>query len=97
MTGAPFWIQKWEDGQWSAVSELSEEVVWTTEGWIINRNGTTRWDVNWEYLYGELESGTYRIGKNVYKGNRPGEYNHQNYYAVFRIMDIDLGTATIAP
>lgn len=97
MTGAPFWIQKWEDGQWSAVSELSEEIAWTTEGWIINRNDTTRWDVNWEHLYGELESGTYRIGKNVYKGNRPGEYAHQNYYAVFRIMDIDLGTATIAP
>ena len=95
MTGAPYWIEVWNGTQWEMVPAIVEESVWTTEGWLINRNGTTRWDVNWQYLYGELESGTYRIGKNVSKGNRPGEYSHQNFYGVFRIMDIDLGTVVI--
>lgn len=93
MTGAPFWLEVWNGSGWEMVPAIPEETVWTTEGWRINRNDTTRWNVGWEYLYGELESGTYRIGKNVSKGNRPGEYAHQNFYAVFQILDVDPDTA----
>lgn len=95
MTGAPYWLEVWNGSSWEMLPGIPEEMVWTTEGWIINRNDTTHWNVNWGSLYGALESGTYRIGKNVYKGNRPGQYTHQNYYAVFRVFDVDLGTVTV--
>ena len=97
ITGAPFWLEVWDGSRWQMQPALQEETVWTTEGWIINRNDTTQWNVDWSWLYGELDSGVYRIGKNVYKGNRPGEYAHQNYYAEFQIFDVNLGTVTVEP
>ena len=65
------------------------------EGWMVKRDDTTAWRVDWKTLYGELEPGTYRIGKNFSKSNYLDEYESQNYYAIFRIMDISLGTATV--
>jgi len=95
MTGQPYWLEKLEDGVWVEVPTLYEEVVWTMEGWLVNRNDTTSWNVNWSHLYGKLEPGTYRIGKNFSMSNYLDESESQDYYAAFRIMDVSLGTATV--
>ena len=95
ITGQPYWLERLEDGAWAEVPALLEEVVWTMEGWMVNRNDTTSWKVDWSRLYGTLESGTYRIGKPFSMSTYLGEYEDQNYYAMFRIMDVSLGTVTV--
>ena len=95
MTGSRFWLEKLVDGVWETVPTLQEEVVWTTEGWLVSRNDTTTWNVNWTNLYGKLDSGTYRIGKNFSMSNYLADSENQNYYASFRILDVNLGTATV--
>lgn len=95
MTGQPYWLERLEDGAWVEVPALLEEVVWTMEGWGVNRSNNTRWKVDWSRLYGELEPGTYRLGKTFSMSNYLGEWENQKYYAAFRITDISLGTATV--
>ena len=32
----------------------ANDIGWTDEAYIINMNDITEWEVNWEWLYGEL-------------------------------------------
>ena len=86
-TGTPYWLQVWKDGQWQAVEEVPSEYerIWTSEAWIITMDGITQWEVNWEWIYGSLPGGTYRIGKTVLDWREPGAYDEQVYYAQFEI------------
>ena len=61
------------------------EVAWTEEAWIIPMNDIREWKVNWEWLYGDVPSGKYRIGKSItdFRGTR--DYDTAIYYAEFEI------------
>ena len=96
MTGAPYWLERYVDGVWEEVPTLQEEVVWTMEGWLVNRYDTTSWKVNWKNLYGTLESGTYRLGKSFSMSNYLAESEDQNYYAAFVIPGETLENTTEA-
>lgn len=89
MTGQPYWLERWNGTEWEAVPEVAEEVVWTTEGWVVSKNETTSWQVNWEWCYGKLPAGTYRIGKTISNFMGPGVSESQNYYADFEIVEPD--------
>lgn len=86
--GSPYSIDRLSDGgEWVDIETIpsDEEICWTMEAWIIMPNETVRWDVNWSYLYGELEEGSYRIKKMVspesdYKASKA-------YYAYFDVVD----------
>ncbi len=86
-TGSLYWLEVFEDDTWQAVSYLPQEydVAWTAEAWIVSLDDTTEWNVDWEWLYGELPSGTYRIGKFVMDWIEAGHYEEQMYYAEFEI------------
>jgi len=84
MSGRPFVIQVNQDGSWSNVKAIQENIFWTTEGWGITRNGTVRWNENWEWIYGSLAPGHYRIGKTIIDHRGPG-YDDAMYYAEFII------------
>lgn len=87
MTGTPYWLQVWKDGQWKAVEETPSEYerAWTSEAWLITMEGTTEWEVNWEWLYGPLPAGTYRISKAIMDFRGTGDYDERVYYAQFEI------------
>lgn len=61
------------------------EIGWTLEAWIIEKESTTTWDVNWEWLYGELPSGEYRIGKEILNFRGTGDFDTEIVYAEFII------------
>jgi len=87
-TGSPYVIEQAVNGAWLPVdTKLGQDLVWTMEGWIIQPNDTTKWDVNWEFLYGELEPGLYRIQKEIMNFRGPGDYTQKPYYAEFKIVD----------
>lgn len=52
---------------------------------MIYTNGATEWEVNWEYLYGELPAGEYRIAKKINDFRGTGDYDTYTYYAEFTI------------
>ena len=83
-TGSYYVIQRMEEAGWVNVEYLPHEydIAWTTEAWIIPTETATTWEVNWEWLYGELPAGEYRVGKDLSNG-RYGQYENAMMYAEF--------------
>ena len=88
-TGSPFSLEQEVNGAWLPVDTKSGllDWAWTMEGWMIRPDDTTKWDVNWDFLYGELEPGLYRIQKEIMNFRGPGDYTQKLYYAEFAIVD----------
>ena len=89
-TGSLYWLEVLIDNQWIPVEMLpsANDIGWTDEAYIINMNDITEWEVNWEWLYGELPIGRYRIGKEIMDfRNTGGIYDTFNYYADFEIVE----------
>lgn len=61
------------------------DIGWTSEAYIIPKGGSYKTEINWEWLYGELEPGTYRIFKNVMDFRGTGDYDTKEYSAEFVI------------
>lgn len=87
LTGSYYIIEKLEKSQWVAIPYVPQEfdVSWTMEAWAIPKNSTTPWDVNWEWLYGNLSAGQYRIGKEIMNFRDTGDYDTEMVYAAFVI------------
>lgn len=61
------------------------DVAWTAEAYMIQKDGETEMQANWEWLYGTLEPGTYRIFKGVTDFRGPGDFDEKEYYAEFTV------------
>ena len=46
---------------------------------------TTVWEIDWNWLYGELPAGKYRIGKEIMDFRGTGDYDTSIYFAEFEI------------
>lgn len=86
-TGEYYYIESYNDGLWEETETLvpENEIAWNMIAYKINENDEMKLDVNWEYLYGELDNGKYRIGKNIMNLTAPGDYDECMYYAEFEI------------
>ena len=86
-TGSYYIIQKSEKSGWEDVEYLPHEyeIAWDAVAWMIKKEDTTTWDINWEWLYGELPAGEYRIGKEIMNFRGTGDYDTELVYAEFTI------------
>lgn len=88
-TGSFYCIQVERDDKWLDVEMLPSEYerAWTAEAWHIPMNDSIEWEVNWSNLYGELDGGKYRIGKEIMDFIATGDYDTRMYYADFDVED----------
>ena len=63
--GQAFQLLQKVDGEWQPVPTIIEDYGFTEEGYGIPNGGESEMETNWEWLYGELGPGTYRIRKTV--------------------------------
>ena len=86
-TGSFFIVEHLVDDSWVEVEikDPKGEIAWTAEAWMIPLNDTVEWPINWEFLYGELESGDYRIGKEIMNFRGPGDYDKEMVYVEFTV------------
>lgn len=84
-TGSFYVIQKLEEAGWTDLEYLPQEydIAWNSIAYIIQKEGTTTWDVNWKWLYGVLPAGKYRIGKEIMNFRATGDYDVEMLYAEF--------------
>ena len=80
------WIEKW-DGTGYVPMDGSAPAGETIP---IEHFATQRWTVDWSDIYGELESGSYRIGKTFTYTDTDGKQEKLQYYAKFRIFTEDI-------
>ena len=87
-TGSWYILEEWtQEYGWMEVDYLPQEYepVWTQESWMVPMNGSCEWEVNWEWLYGSLPAGKYRIGKNIMDFRGTGNYDNSIYFVEFEI------------
>lgn len=73
--GSYFCLEKKIDGRWYQVSvAIKGNYAFDSIGYNLGAEGDSEWTINWDWLYGSLDAGEYRIVKDVsdYKGT--GEY-----------------------
>lgn len=73
------------EGNWTDVPETPGEKGWHQLAYIIKKNDATKFDINWEWLYGELPKGEYRIQKLLQQYITPEKINKAEYYSYFEI------------
>lgn len=88
MTGAFFRLEKLTADGWRELPTVTD-AIFTTEGWMITKGQTHRWDVNWAWLYGELEPGDYRIFKTITLDETQGSETDWNGGVEFTITEQD--------
>lgn len=86
-TESPYFLEVLMDGEWVEVELLPSEyeLSWTDEAWNISANDSVEWTVDWTRLYGELPTGSYRIGKQIMDFRGTVDYDKKLYYAGFNI------------
>ena len=86
-TGSYYVVQQLKDDLWVDVEFAPQkyDIAWTMEAWMIPKEDTISWDVNWEWLYGKLPAGEYRIGKEIMNFRGTGDYDVEMVYAEFVI------------
>lgn len=86
-TGAAFFIEEYKSGKWSAVPTTPPvgDYAWNSIAYKISKNEITELNVDWEWLYGRLPAGNYRIGKEFMDFRKSGDFDKENYYAYFTI------------
>lgn len=82
ITGSYYRVEK--DGK-ELPYVVEGDVGWTAEAYMIMPEKTSFYEVNWEWLYGELEPGTYVIYKGVMDFRGPGDFDEKEYSAEFII------------
>lgn len=90
LTGSPFNLELLEDGRWVGV--MPESTAWTSIAYMVNRDTTTTWNLNWSQIVGSLAPGHYRVSKTFWGESRnpfhlgeKKESGEQTYYAEFTI------------
>ena len=81
--GAYFWIERKIDGKWKKVKYLHSDLGSTMPSFSVNEDHTLELHCNWDYEYGALENGEYRLIKDYFpKLNRPITENDKKYVIV---------------
>lgn len=61
------------------------DVAWTAEAYMIQKDEEIKMQANWEWLYGTLEPGTYKIYKEVMDFRGPEDFDEMEYSAEFTV------------
>ena len=86
-TGEDYFLEVLTENGWEKVPTVIEEYAWNSIAYMVTLDGITVWDVDWEWLYGKLETGTYRLGKGFMDFRGPGDYDNAVFYAEFEINE----------
>ena len=82
--GDDFAIEVKKDGKWEEAPIVVEgDYGFHDIAYTIPADDTTRRELNWEWLYGELAPGEYRIRKKVMDFRGTGDYDQYEIYAYF--------------
>lgn len=91
--GSWFVLERKDGDQWTALPQLIEEAAFTDEAYPIPAGDAGQdpdgmaesvCQANWEWLYGKIGPGDYRIGKQVIDLRGPGDFDSYTLYACFR-------------
>ena len=69
--GEGYSLQVLNGDAWEDIPVIIDNGAFHDEGYVIPPEGEVETEINWEWLYGKLTPGTYRITKPVWGGGKP--------------------------
>lgn len=82
--GADFLLEIQKDGIWEeAPISLDGNYAFNAIAYMIPTEGTSEQELDWEWLYGTLAPGTYRIKKSIQDFRESGDFDKYTAYAQF--------------
>lgn len=87
-TGEAFYIEKMHGNKWIPVdTKPCIDYAFYMTAFSIFKGGSFEHKTDWEWLYGELPAGKYRIIKEVMDFRKTADFDKQFYYAYFEIKE----------
>lgn len=86
-TGSSYNLEKYDSGKWYPVIPIIDNYGWQLQAFTIYKNQDTKFNINWEWLYGKLGSGTYRLEKNIIDFRESDNQDNYIYYIEFELND----------
>ncbi len=84
--GSDYHLKVLKDEEWVDVPYTVEgDVAWTSVAYMIPMDDSREMEIVWEYLHGELDTGTYRISKEFADFRGTGDYDLETLYVEFEI------------
>ncbi len=85
-TGEAFSLEVMKDDKWIPLSTLPNiDYVWPSIAYMIKKNDITELRTNWQWLYGELSPGYYKLKKEISDYRAPGDFDEKVYEWHFTI------------
>lgn len=94
--GDDYFIEVQRDGKWESVPIIIENAAFNAIAYVIVPEDSVEREISWEWLYGELAPGEYRIGKSILESNESGGHQTHMIYAQFILEGEMLQTANDA-
>jgi hypothetical protein len=88
-TGSEFAVLRENNGVFEELPYIlpAEQVVWTLEAHDIKMDGETEWEIQWSWLYGELEPGEYHLRKQFMDRRGAGDYDYAELSVPFTVPE----------
>jgi len=77
--GSEYVIERQLADGWYQLPYISEDIVWTSIGYILAGNSTQETELDWTGCYGALGPGNYRITKDFSYIHSSGDYDDTEY------------------
>ena len=94
--GDDYFIEVQRDGKWESVPVVIKNAGFNAIAHIIFPEDSVEQEISWEWLYGELAPGEYRIGKGILESDESGDLQSYMIYAHFILEGEMLQTANDA-
>ncbi len=86
--GAAYLLENMVNNEWQELETITgEPLAWNMLAYIIKMNDVTETQIDWQYSYGELKPGKYRIKKEIMDFRDSGDYDTKIYFAEFEIKE----------
>ncbi len=98
-TGDSFWMERHTRNGWEALDPVIDNYEFIAIAYIVEKDRPLKLEVRYDWLFGELEPGEYRIVKQVDDFRGPGDFDTYQYRAEFTIDSdicrIDYGASAL--
>ena len=84
--GAAYALEATVNDEWQPVETITgEPLVWNELAYGVKMNDICEININWEYAYGQLKPGFYRLKKEFMDFRETGDYDKETYEVYFTI------------
>lgn len=84
-TGTPYGLKMREGDTWVEVPTIREDIVWNAVAYVVPTGGELERELNWSWMYGELEAGEYLLVKEFMDFRATGDYDTFSFSVEFTV------------